>query len=80
MMAPTIQCSGCGKRRYVSLSLNRNAVTNIAHSWSAVGSALYCPKCVKERKIHLSYESRVIRILEWIDRFYTLQPRQEDDR
>lgn len=78
-MTPTIQCSHCGKRRYVSLYCNQNGVTNIAHKWKSCGSTLYCPKCAKDIKNYAqSYESNLINILEAIDRHYELVPKQRE--
>lgn len=76
-MCPEIQCSRCGKRHYVGLYLNRNGVTNLAHTGKSYGSALYCPKCAKEiSRFNENYESNLIAILQWINARYELVPKK----
>lgn len=80
MSSPIIQCSHCGKRRYVSLYCNKNGVTNIAHVWKSCGSALYCPKCAKKITRYVErYENNLINILNVIDRDYQLLPRKGEE-
>ena len=74
-MTPYIQCSHCGKTRYVSLYCNRNGVTNIAHKWKSFGTALYCPTCAKKiTRCVDRYEDNLINILNNISAHYELVP------
>lgn len=79
-MKPTIQCSHCGKLRYVSLSDGRNNVVNVARKWKSCGTALYCPECVKKIKYYSPIlEVNLMNILQIINSSYELIPRERDE-